>query len=737
MFHSVFLSCFLVLAFQLSLTAFSASREADSLELLLQHTTDPKEKIRILNNLFLEYEFADQQLATRYLNEAFELAVNSPHQKELATVYTHQGYFAEDTGNYKAAEENYLHALEISTDLNDIAGIFAGYNHMGVTYKYQGDFPRSLSYYLKALKLLEKWEKYVYRSGTEKEIRQLKKGFSTIYNNIGNLHYNQADYRESEPYFLKAVLLDKALENESGLAIDYNNLALLYWRLDDFPKSLAYSDSCIQINLKNEFIPGVADGLMNKGITLKYMAALARDKGDLKLADSLINCVISDNFRVIEMKAQSGDKLGIANTYHNLGIIYYDAGDYRQARTFFNTARTMLEEINNKATLVNTYKTLYRLDSAEHQWQSAFDNYGRYVRLKDLLINEENTKKIVEMEMNHLFDQERAQDSLMHVESDKIKDAQIAAQEATILQEKTFKIALFGGLAMLALFAFFIFNRLRVTRRQKNIIEFQKQEVEIQKEALEEKNKEILDSINYAKRIQDAILPPLSQLSDFIPDSFILYLPKDIVAGDFYWMEKRESRFCFAVADCTGHGVPGAMVSVLCSNALTKCIRELNISEPAGILDKTTEILQHSFEKSTNAMNDGMDIALTVIDLDQKTLAFAGANNSLYLVRSGELIEIKADKQPVGKFDNRKPFSEKRIELLKGDCFFLFTDGYADQFGGKDGKKFKDKNLKKLLVENAHLEMKQLRVVLESNFKAWRGSLEQIDDICIAGIRIQ
>jgi serine phosphatase RsbU (regulator of sigma subunit) len=273
-------------------------------------------------------------------------------------------------------------------------------------------------------------------------------------------------------------------------------------------------------------------------------------------------------------------------------------------------------------------------------------------------------------------------------------------------------------------------------------------EVEQQKSIIEEKNHEILDSISYAKRIQTAILPPPKLVKEHIDKSFILYKPKDIVAGDFYWMEPQENHVLFAAADCTGHGVPGAMVSVICNNGLNRAVREFGLTDPGEILDKTRELVIEEFEKSEEEVKDGMDIALCSLevssgvrqltDVSRTHLKYAGAHNPLWIIRKGarEIEEIKADKQPIGKFGKAVPFRTNEIELQAGDTFYIFSDGFADQFGGEKGKKFKAKNFKELLLSIQDKSMEKQVSLIDAAFEKWKGNLEQLDDVCIIGVRV-
>lgn len=350
-----------------------------------------------------------------------------------------------------------------------------------------------------------------------------------------------------------------------------------------------------------------------------------------------------------------------------------------------------------------------------------------------------------------------------------------------------------------------MFNRFQVTRKQKDIIsgqkelvEHQKSEVDLAHAQLTEKNKEILDSIVYAKRIQQAILPPDKLFKSYLKDSFVLYIPKDVVAGDFYWMETVErpllggiqggatenpkrphhpaaleigethgaanagdgELILWTAADCTGHGVPGAMVSVVCVNGLNRAVREFGLRDPAEILEKTRELVIREFEKSEEDVKDGMDISLCVLDTKTRKLHWAGAHNPLWIATTRDIpelsqddehssdrhrkmegdglamFEVRADKQPIGKHINRGPFTKRELQLHPGDTLYTFTDGFPDQFGGERGKKFKSGSFKRTLLRLSSEPIEEQGLLLQKAFEAWRGEHEQVDDVCVIGVRI-
>ena len=284
-----------------------------------------------------------------------------------------------------------------------------------------------------------------------------------------------------------------------------------------------------------------------------------------------------------------------------------------------------------------------------------------------------------------------------------------------------------------------------VEKEQKTSIETLENKVEErtiqlkqEKEKVEFQKQEILDSIEYAKRIQTAILPPPRIVKEFLKNSFVLYLPKDIVAGDFYWMESMDDKIYFAACDCTGHGVPGAMVSVVCNNALNRALNEFGERDPAKLFDKTRELVLENFAKSDEEVQDGMDASLAVLNVETKEMLWSGANNPLWIYRtkSNFIEEIKADKQPIGKGYENKPFTTHKVDLNEGDIIYLFTDGYSDQFGGDKGRKLTKSKFKDLLLKIANLPMEKQREELLSFHDKYRGIEEQVDDICIIGVRV-
>ncbi len=309
---------------------------------------------------------------------------------------------------------------------------------------------------------------------------------------------------------------------------------------------------------------------------------------------------------------------------------------------------------------------------------------------------------------------------------------------------KVWRVALISVAAVMLIIAMVVvWNRtLRKEIKLRKTAEMKLQkslsQIQEQKAIIEIKNQEVTDSIKYAKRIQTAILPPKSSFEDAFKSAFVLYKPKDIVAGDFYWLQDKGDMVLFAAADCTGHGVPGAMVSVVCSNALNKVVNEMGIYDPGKLLDEVRNIVVERFEGSQNEIRDGMDISLAVYHKTRKSLEWAGAYNPLWIIKTdnNSLHEIKGDKQPIGKCDHMTPFQTHQLQLTEGDKLYLFTDGFADQFGGAKGKKIRSKVMKQLVEKYSHLNMTEQMSRLNDFFINWMGDLEQLDDVCVIGVEV-
>ncbi len=618
------------------------------------------------------------------------------------------------------------------------------------------------------------------------------------YNSYGSLHVNLGQfYREmglieqSIEILSKALRIQDTVKNERTIGTIYNNLGAAYFDAGETEKAFEYFEKAAELRRKGGD-PYVGDAYWNIAFACseindttnyhKYLAIAAthyqqmddQDYGQGSYYFSMGTLYLSRNqfskskeayLQVVPRYKKLGYNDFVAWAYHGISRAYSGMGNYRMAIIYADSSYHLSHQIGHLERMKQSALILSDVLVKVGEYKRAFEMYKEYVKISDSIRNSSNEKALIRSEIKYRYDKKAAADSTKNAEEQRVKDALIAREQAVSAKKDTElknqrlqRTILFGGLLIVITFAMFIFNRFRVIRKQKHLIEQQKIEVEIQREKaneqrvvaenqrniVEEKNKEILDSINYARRLQEAILPPQKLVKEYLPDSFILYKPKDIVAGDFYWMESVGDTIYFAAADCTGHGVPGAMVSVVCSNALTKTLMEERITTPGEILDRTRDLVIEQFARSEQEVKDGMDISLCSLAAfpdpskggEPVKLQWAGANNPLWIIRNGEVLETKPDKQPIGKYADVRPFTTHSINLQKGDTIYIFTDGFQDQFGGEKGKKYKAASLKTFLLSIVHHPAFKQRDLLLQEFEQWRGSVEQIDDVCIMGVRI-
>ncbi|PHR43350.1 MAG: hypothetical protein COA32_16620 [Fluviicola sp.] len=666
-------------------------------------------------------------------------ALSTIAEKMVSPVW---GKYAEFALNFSEKMMNKTNLSKVEKEVYQEAYL-SSLNNYGIYLGNKGDRRGSLSQYVKGLKIA-------------KNI-QNKPSISSFYNNIGYQYYLLSDFKKAIDYHYKSLKMDLELEDTSGITSSYNNLGLIYSQMKEHELALDKYLKCFEYlkNGKDVWRLGITYGnigaeygSLNQGdsalVYLKEAARIQKETNDLLGYSVSLGGIGLQFSRLDELDsaqiyleeaakvAKKIDyKLGFASSSTTLSNIYLRQNKTEKALQHAKEALETCERLETKSEKKDVSFTLYEIYLRKKDYKNALDFYEQYNQLKDSIENIENKTLAISKDEQFKYKQQALKDSLeQEKEKDLLEVTYKKEEEKQLLRAWFLGILSFSGIV----FGGFIFTRLRVTKKQKKIIETQKTEVDHAYDVLEDKNQEITDSINYAKRIQSAILPPINELENYNYNSFILYLPKDIVAGDFYWIEPIGDSVLFAAADCTGHGVPGAIVSVICNSALNRSVREFGLDDPGEILDKSREIVINEFIKSTEDVKDGMDIALCKIS--KQTLEFAGAQNPLWILRGNEIIEIKANKQPIGSFENKSPFTTHKVDLQKEDIIYIFSDGYADQFGGVKGKKLKSRPFKELLLSIKELPMNEQKIKLNEFFIEWRGDVEQLDDVCLIGLKV-
>lgn len=589
----------------------------------------------------------------------------------------------------------------------------------------------------------------------------------------GIISDEKGKYGDAIDYYLKSISYLSPKTQRLDIAKNEANIGIIYRKLRQNKEAIQFFENSIKVMKEENFHFGVMVAYQNIGLC--YIDLKNFDKAEKNLFEAL--------------KIKEEQKFPESKLYGNIGIVFESKKDYKKAIEYYTKALSENDLSNsNGATPVkdqvwiNNLSRAYRLSgnlpkSLElskqsisllgeniytyeatftfmnaveiHQllgdYKTALYFHRKVLSIKDSIYKLETTDQIARMK--EAYDAEK-KDLEISALNEKNK-----ADQIELIASKKEKSYLLGGMVILSLLGAIIL-RGYFQKRKSNAL------ITAQNKSLELKNKEILDSINYAKRLQDAILPPKKLVKSYLNESFIIYRPKDIVAGDFYFVdvvENSSKKYIFyATADCTGHGVPGAMVSIVGANGLKRCIQELKMFNPGEILDKLTLIIAENFAQSEEQIRDGMDIALCCLEMEDdkvKMVHYAGANIPLIVVNPNRQsipcnaipigdqngFELKADKQTVGYTENNKPFHTHSFEVENGDILYTFTDGYPDQFGGQlamGGKKFKTSNLKRLLI-NIHplnIDIQQERLVDE--FDKWKGDQEQLDDVCIIGVKL-
>ncbi|MBN2669193.1 MAG: tetratricopeptide repeat protein [Bacteroidales bacterium] len=732
--------------------------------LLAMHQEKDSVQLVIYNiSIGRQYEFSNIDSSKYYYQKAVTISNIIDNDSLRVMSILSLGYAFETTGRLDSAELLYNYALKLSTTRGTQDKISSVYNSLGNLNYYRGNLKEALEYYQESLKTLkddaELEKSYAYHNIALvhddleqfelaiKYYKQAEKAFvkyddkawlSTCYNSLGAVYLHVDSTEIAEEYYMKALATYEILGDQIGMSIVYENLSHCYLRKKQYTSAYEYLKKSLEIAVEIDDYFSLAS--INNGIAIVLYHLEQYDKSIIHANKSLVYTRKSD--------------------FKNYLLANYEIlkDDYRKKKEYA--------------------KALLYADSATSVSKDIF--------------NSDKAKAIQEMESRYQSQEQKSK--IQNLEKEKA---------IKIRQNRLQKMALIGatiGLLLIIVFAMFLYRTLTAKKKANRLLEEQKEEIEeqnnalnqlieetlAQKEEIESQQDKLLyqneelekihvhisQSIEYAKRIQHSILPSYSILQSNLNDHFVFYKPKDVVSGDFYWWAKLESNIVVTVADCTGHGVPGAFMSMLGISFLREIILKEYITHPGVILRKLRkEVITALQQKipielakwpSLMSVKDGMDMSLININKNTKVLQYAGANNPIYIIRNDEFLlneeqkerihlmnftdskiettkhfyELKPDKMPIAIYDNMGRFTTHELQLNDGDLIYMFSDGFADQFGGPDDKKFKYKSFKELLLKNAHLPMDEQKTLLKKAFEDWKQDKEQVDDVLVLGIRI-
>ncbi|MFH2143749.1 MAG: tetratricopeptide repeat protein [Bacteroidota bacterium] len=642
--------------------------------------------------------------------------------------------------------------------------------YIGIVNYEEGSYDKAIQYFLRSLKIFEKLATNSTTTGMKQDA---KAGMALCYNNIGNVHYDHLEFDKALEYYFKSLKLDEELSEKQAMSGCYINIGNAYFDMRNLENANEYYFKALNIT----------EELGDK----RGMSKCYNNIGNVLLSQGKFDDVIEYYQKSLKIKEEYDDKNGIAMVNANIAQLHNLIADSINNRQSFQDrakhlnlaidyglkAIAIAHEIKAWPLENPVANTLMEAYEKLNNYKKSLEYAKIFIATKDSMFKDEKLKSVADAEKK--FEAEKKQLQIEKLNKEKeLQCSEILRQQEQGSRQKLVIIFIICGLLLVIVFAVFVVNRLRMTRKQKKIIEEQKSvvddknallnqqneeisaqrdEIEAQrdmvtqqKDHIEDQKKKITDSINYAKRIQQAVLPTGEFANSILGEHFILFKPKDIVSGDFYWATRMNEWLIFTVADCTGHGVPGGFMSMLGVSFLNEIVRKKEVSKASEVLDHLRNSIIEALQQKgqSEEQKDGMDMAICALntiplDTEKETyyLQYAGANNPLIIVTtSGELKVIEPDKQPVAIYEKMTPFKNNEMNVRKGDCLYLASDGYQDQFGGTNRRKFMVKRMKEVLVTIANKQMSEQQNILDSTFSDWKGEFEQIDDVTILGLKI-
>ena len=684
----------LLLLIGASLNLFS---QIDSLKLQLKIAKTDTGKINIYNSLASKLLHENVTEAFSFAFKSSSLSKKINYEKGLAESYSVIGNL--HSFNSTDSSLYYLFkSLSIRLKLKDFKGVAALYTSIGTSYDKLGNSDLALKNYFKSLTLFDSLS--------------IDKGSGGASLGLGNVFSQLKQYKKAIEYYQKSIDSYKKI-NSPYLSWALNNLANIYEKTNDREKAKVLYKESLKLKLESKDYYGAVFTMDNLGV--------------ISLRENKKEEALSYFYSALKINRENGLEIEtFANSYKNICDALLQINKNDIAKLYLDSLHDVTSKLNSFELRLDYLNLNCNYYKNIHDYKSALIFKELYLELKDSFLINDMNKQVAEADAKYKTEKKERQIELLN------KDKVI--QQTEIAKQQTQRNGFVVGLFLLICLLIFIFKSYLQKQKANKLITKQKIEVERQKHIVEEHQKETLDSIHYAKRIQTALLPNQGFIDSHFSQNFILFKPKDIVSGDFYWTTEHDNKFYLAVCDCTGHGVPGAFMSLLNMGFLSEAIKEKNITEPGRIFNYVRERLITSI--SSDGQQDGMDGILLCIDKSTNEITYSAANNEPILISNNQILELPKDKMPVGKGEKTDSFKTNGIMANKGDTLYLYTDGYADQFGGPKGKKFKYKQLNTLLIEINSKTMAEQNIHLDNTIENWKGNLEQVDDILIIGIKL-
>jgi len=651
----------------------------------------------LLKKGVLYYYLDNYDSSSHYASRSLNASLTAKNYLILMRSNNLLGAICYNRGDLANAEKYYLQKAKIAETIKDTASAMGTYYNIGLVCFQKGDYFKSAEYNFKALDYFE----------------QKKDSFNILasLHSIGFTYMHLEDNIASLNYLGRALRMAKARKDQYALAGIYIDISTLYGNLSKPDSSFYFIDQALKVSAraKNEF---------HFVIATNHKALLYLGRKNYLQA-----MLLAKEAEKLNLKADR--KLSLSEVYETISRIYFAQNLADSALKYAYKAYYIGYDLGKANLLHRSSKTLSNVYEIKNNSDSALKFYKLYSHFNDTLKRESQLRGIAQREF--LYEKQNQ-------ENERHKEQLLAETKL----EKQKQINLIIAIASVLLLIFLVIGIINYRQKQKA-----NAQVLIQKKLLEEKNKEVADSINYASRIQKSIMPDEISIKEILPNGFVLYLPKDIVSGDFYWINSlktlnNKALQVLAVADCTGHGVPGAFMSLIGATILNQTLSIKEINKPSLALDfLNVELPKNIKGSSTGTIKDGMEICICTIDYEKMELQFSGANNDLYIIRNSTVNLYRGDKRPIGAgYDSNEKYTNHTIPLFEKDVIFMSTDGFPDQFGGPKGKKFQYLQMEEIFLAIHHLPVNEQFEILGKNFSAWKGDLDQLDDVLVMGIKI-
>jgi len=667
----------------------------------------------LLNNIGTVYKKLGQyDNALSTLKEALEIQEKSGDKKRIAYTLHNIGNFYFQLKTYDKAQEYYSKGLELRMAIGDKNDIAASRFNMATVHRDLGNFDEALKYYSMSLELRQ-------------EVGN-KKAVALTLTAIAGLYNNQKKHMQAIHFYKQALQMQQEIGSRQHIASTFEKLGVAY-------KDTSMFNAATENYLKAQKIYSTLDNKVGQARIENYIGNILREQHKYSEALNHYNSA-NETYSLIE------NKQGKAYTIFNIAELYNNKLEIDSAIVYYKEAQNIAENIDEKLLVKKCSFALYTLYKQLSDLENSLFYFEKYNAVKDSLLQDRNIQRIAEIEFEaniELLEQRNENQAL-----------KLREEEAKRLQVRLYLIIAIIVAILILGFSITLYKQFSQKKRAFDLLTQSRKELETAyheleeiHELLREKNEKLTDSISYAKRIQKTILPSDELISESFPKHFVYYRPKEIVSGDFYWFAENGNYKYIAAIDCTGHGIPGAFMSMVGNTLLNEIVNEFGIYEPADILNKLdAEVIKTLKQnKEDSKQEDGMELSLLRYNTLDNTLVFAGAGHKLVICNNGEIESISTSQFSIGgmhsiKVDKNIRFNQVEVDLKKGMRLFMYSDGYIDQFGGEKDTKFGSPRFFKLLGETHNIDIAEQHTAISRTFDEWKGEGQQIDDVVVIGI---